>query len=189
MTNMKEIECPSCGEMIPDDSKYCDMCGVELLECVNCGAVGCGNFCGTCGGAMVSRGNAVRVAEPHRTVSSVPVGNSRQETDAAGGDDAHSTGKGRVPRLRWRGGNVVLVPRDGAIIGRKEGEYAAQLKDFDLISRRHGKFVKQGRAWCLVDLDSTNGCLVNDVELVPHVPTAFKKGDVVDIGTYEFDVV
>ena len=67
--------------------------------------------------------------------------------------------------------------------------YAARLRDFDLISRRHGQFVKKGRTWCLVDFGSTNGCLINDVELEPNVPMPFQKGDVVDIGTYLFDVL
>ena len=53
---MKEIECPSCGELIPDDSKYCDQCGIELLECVNCGTLGTDDFCSECGNPMVSRG-------------------------------------------------------------------------------------------------------------------------------------
>ena len=25
------MECPACGEMIPDDSRYCDQCGAELM--------------------------------------------------------------------------------------------------------------------------------------------------------------
>lgn len=181
--SMKEFECPSCGETIPADSLYCDMCGVELLECVNCGAVGTGNFCGECSGPMVSRRTAsapARAGRPCAGTSAVPAPES---------SDAHSTGKGGVPRLRYREGNVVIVPRDGAVIGRKEGEYAALLKDFDLISRRHGKFVRKGRTWYLVDLGSTNGCFVNDVELNPDEPVPFAKGDVVDIGTYLFDVL
>ena len=175
--SMKEFECPSCGETIPADSLYCDMCGVELLECVNCGAVGTGNFCGECSGPMVSRRTAsapARAGRPCAGTSAVPAPES---------SDAHSTGKGGLPRLRYREGNVVIVPRDGAVIGRKEGEYAALLKDFDLISRRHGKFVRKGRTWFLVDLGSTNGCFVNDVELKPDEPVPFAKGEVVDIGT------
>lgn len=178
---MKEIECPSCGEYIPDDSKYCDMCGTELLACVSCGAIGAGNFCGQCGGAMVSRKNAV----PSTTGQPV-IKNTHDKPEI---DDGHGTGKGNIPRLRLRDGNLTLIPRDGAIIGRKEGEYAMMLKDLNLISRRHGQFIKKGRTWHLVDFGSTNGCFINDIELDPNVPIAFKKGDVVDIGTYLFDVI
>lgn len=183
---MKEIECPSCGEKIPDDSIYCDMCGIELLVCVSCGATGTGNFCGSCGGAMVSRKNAVQSMSPAQPNPPQPVEERREQETS---DDGHSTGKGSIPKLRFRDGNMVILPRDSAIIGRKEGEYADQLKNFDLISRRHGQFIKKGRTWYLVDFGSTNGCFINDTELEPDVPMPFKKGDVVDIGTYIFDVV
>ena len=186
---MKEIECPACGELIPDDSRYCDQCGAELLECVSCGALGTGNFCGNCGGAMVSR----RMGGP--APSPAGPGGQRQASPAPAPEetaDVHATGRGvrnAAPRLRYRDGDLELVPRDGAVIGRQEGEYAARLRDFDLISRRHGQFVKKGRMWCLVDFGSTNGSLINDVELQPNVPMPFQKGDVVDIGTYLFDVL
>lgn len=187
---MKEIECPACGELIPDDSRYCDQCGAELLECVSCGALGTGNFCGNCGGAMVSRraggGPASAPVRPETKRQAEPAPEPEEAVDV------HSTGRSvrtAVPRLRYRDGDLELVPRDGAVIGRQEGEYAARLRDFDLISRRHGQFVKKGRMWCLVDFGSTNGCLINDVELQPNVPMPFQKGDVVDIGTYLFDVL
>lgn len=186
---MKEFECPSCGEKIPDDSIYCDMCGVELLVCISCGATGTGNFCGACGGAMVSRKNAVHSTAPVQHEPPKAAEKKHEENIEDTSDDAHSTGKGSIPKLRFRDGNMVILPRDGAIIGRKEGEYSAQLKNFDLISRRHGQFIKKGRTWYLVDFGSTNGCLINDKELEPDVPMPFKKGDVIDIGTYIFDVV
>lgn len=183
---MKEIICPECGDSTPDDSFYCEMCGTELLVCVQCGSISTGNFCGDCGGATVSRKHSASTI-PNRRPSTTSAGNRSQEREDD--DDGHHTGRGGAPKLRLRGGNLVIVPKDGAVIGRKEGEYTAQLAGFDLISRRHGKFVKRGRNWYLVDFDSTNGCLINDVELEPHVPMVFRKGDVVDIGTYEFDVL
>lgn len=194
---MKEIECPSCGEMIPEDSKYCDMCGVELLACVSCGAIGTDNFCAECGSPMVSRrtlssDSATSPSSAPETVkdtADVHTTVARQRCATGQDADVHSTGRSAVPRLRFRDGNLVITPRDGAVIGRQDGEYADRLRDFDLISRRHAKFVKQGRNWCLVDLGSTNGCFVNDTELKPDVPVPFKKGDVVDIGTYLFDVL
>ena len=179
---MKDIECPSCGELIPDDSKYCDQCGAELLECVNCGTLGTDDFCGECGNPMVSRGKAEK--NPHVTAQ------PRKETN----NDGQTTvgGPGRVRNnlvLKARKGNFTLSPENEAIIGRKDSPYEQLLAECNLISRRHGKFVKQGRDWYIVDFGSTNGTLVNGVELRPNVPMIFRAGDVVDIGTYIFDVV
>ena len=30
------IQCPSCRAMIPDDSAFCDQCGIELMWCPDC---------------------------------------------------------------------------------------------------------------------------------------------------------
>lgn len=176
---MKDIECPSCGELIPGDSKYCDMCGAELLECVSCGTLGTGEFCPECGKAMIARNpDAPRVAAPAPT-----------QVTYAPAPDCTVGGRRKTLVLKSRRGGVTLVPEDEAVIGRTTGPYAAQLGSLDLISRSHGKFVKRGRDWYIVDSGSTNGTLVNDVELDPDRPAKFVKGDVIDIGTYIFDVV
>ena len=181
---MKEIECPSCGEMTPDDSKYCDQCGVELLVCVNCGALGTDDFCAECGKPMVSKGKSDNKPEP--TVKPL-----KEDVDIV--NDGNTTVGGRKATknliLKARKGGFILRPEDEAIIGRKDSPYEQLLMDLNLISRRHGKFVRQGRDWYIVDFGSTNGTLVNDVELQPNVPMKFQAGDVVDIGTYIFDVV
>lgn len=171
---MKDIECPDCGEMIPDDSRYCDQCGVELLECVNCGTLGTGAFCPECGKPMLARKNNTDAVKKNKD------------------DDGHKTGGGRQNKtiaLKARKGGFTIVPENEAIIGRKGSPYENNLSACDLISRRHGKFVKQGRDWYIVDFGSTNGTLVNNVELAPDTPVKFSVGDVVDIGTYLFDVV
>ena len=39
--------CPvkSCHMEIDDDSRFCDQCGAEILECPQCGTFGTGKFC------------------------------------------------------------------------------------------------------------------------------------------------
>ena len=173
---MKEIECPSCGEMIPDDSLYCDMCGVKLLECINCGTVGCDEFCPECGKPMVSRKS---------------VETKSKEGGSSGGEGGFTTA-GKRPKkliLKSRKGNVTLQPESEAIIGRNDSPYAGVLSSMNLISRRHGKFVKRGRDWYIVDFGSTNGTYVNDREVSPNTLVKISVGDAVDIGTYIFDVV
>lgn len=183
---MKEIECPECGEMIPDDSRYCDMCGVELLECVNCGALGTDQFCSECGKPMISR--KAGSTNTKKTPVDKPQKPKPTGTSEPGGATIGGRRKGLV--LKARKGNFMLRPEDGAIIGRlTDTPYHSQLADCDLISRRHGKFVKKGRDWYIVDFGSTNGTLVNDVELEPDTPMKFVAGDVIDIGTYLFDVI
>ena len=178
---MKEIECPACGEMIPEDSLYCDMCGVQLLECVNCGAVGTDQFCAECGKPMIAR----KQPKPEPEVIVDPP-LEPQEPDDDGGKTVGRRRKKLV--LKARKGGLVIEPQDGSVIGRGEGPYTA-LRSMDLISRRHGQFVKKGRDWYITDFGSTNGTLVNDVELEPDVPMKFAVGDVIDIGTYIFDVI
>ncbi len=47
--------CPSenCKKEIPDDSLFCDQCGIKLKKCETCGKIAFGNFCGKCGGKMI----------------------------------------------------------------------------------------------------------------------------------------
>ena len=182
---MKEIECPSCEELIPDDSKYCDQCGVELLECVNCGALGTDDFCSECGNPMVARSKTVK--KPDATIKPFE---DKKDDGEDGGITVGGGGRERKKLvLKARKWNFILRPENEAIIGRKGSPYEQLLADLNLISRRHGKFVKQGREWYIVDFGSTNGTLVNDVELQPDVPMKFQAGDVIDIGTYIFDVI
>lgn len=47
--------CPSkyCRNEIPDDSAFCDKCGIRILKCEKCGRIALGNFCGKCGEKMI----------------------------------------------------------------------------------------------------------------------------------------
>lgn len=185
---MANLKCPACGESIPSDSKYCDMCGEELLQCVACGALGTSEdvFCPDCGKPMVSRKTSGGVvAEPVSEPKPEPV-----EDEPEG----HTTGAARRrPKkliLRYRKGNAKITPSDGAVIGRQEGPYQDIFEGMPdkLVSRRHGRFEWKGGEWYIVDFGSTNGCGVNDVLCDKNVPMRFSAGDVVDIATYLFDV-
>lgn len=188
---MSEIICPGCGESIPDDSKYCDQCGAELLECVGCGALGTGQFCGKCGKPMVARKTDRTVGAQRPVAAPITGADTSAKSQPGDGADLHSTCAGRRKSivLQARKGNFVIEPEDGAVIGRGDGPYCDRLGACNLISRRHGKFVRRGRGWMIMDFGSTNGTLVNDVELSPDEPVPFSVGDVIDIGTYIFDVV
>lgn len=193
---MKEIECPSCGEMIPEDSKYCDMCGIELLECVNCGSLGTDQFCTECGNPMVARRTdkpTPKKEEPVKTpVAGGPAGDTGKtpgegKKDTDGGKTVGGRRKSLVLRARTSGG--VIRPQHEALIGRKEGPYTTVLAECDLISRKHGKFMQRGRDWYIIDFGSTNGTYVNDREVPANTPVKIAVGDMVDIGTLIFDVI
>lgn len=177
---MKEIECPSCGEMIPEDSRFCDMCGVELLECVNCGTLGTDPFCPECGKPMIAR-----------KTEQVKSHNDQNQSTIIDADGGFTTmgGRRKTIVLKFKKGDITLKPEDEAIIGRNDSPYASQLCSLTLISRRHGKFEKRGRDWYIVDFGSTNGTYVNDREVPANTPVKIGVGDVVDIGTYLFDVI
>ncbi|MDE6300818.1 MAG: FHA domain-containing protein [Muribaculaceae bacterium] len=180
---MKEIECPACGEMIPADSKYCDMCGAELLECVNCGTLGTDMFCPECGKPMVAR----KPDASPETTQPQPVKPAQNDDD--GGKTIGRPAARKDIVLKARKGGFILRPEDEAVIGRKDSPYSDILADCDLISRRHGKFLKRGRDWYIMDFGSTNGTYVNNREAAPDTPVKINAGDVVDIGTYIFDVI
>lgn len=170
---MNEIECPACGEMIPDDSKFCDMCGAELLECVNCKTLGTDNFCPECGKPMIAR-------------KAEMTGSNEKGSD----DNEKTIGRARkTVMLKQRDSAITITPVHDAVIGRTDSPYANELSGLTLISRRHGKFVFQGGEWYIIDFGSTNGTYVNDREVPADTPVRFNVGDVVDIGTYLFDVI
>ncbi len=145
--------------MIPNDSRYCDMCGTELLECIKCGTLDHEMFCPECGAPMIKR--------------KLRAGGCEEKT--------------LVLKPRTQGS--LLRPAHDAVIGREDSPYASELAGCPLISRRHGKFVKRDTDWYIVDFGSTNGTYVNDREVPANTLVKIAAGDVVDIGTYIFDAV
>lgn len=56
------MQCPSCGAEIPEASRFCNICGVPMLLCLECGHINAGgsNFCENCG----TRLSGNRIASP-----------------------------------------------------------------------------------------------------------------------------
>ena len=75
-----------------------------------------------------------------------------------------------------QGLNVPLPPRDPLTIGRKHGEL---LLDDPLVSSRHCQVQARGAEWCLTDLGSTNGTMV-DGRLVREV--VLRPGSEIQLG-------
>lgn len=94
--------------------------------------------------------------------------------------------------VRWidNEGHVVDL-KDGAIIGRKTGDYLSVFSSNGYVSGTHARlsFNPASRQWSLTDLGSTNGSQINGTPLTPNIPTEFHIGDTVMIAMMVFRVM
>ena len=92
-----------------------------------------------------------------------------------------------IARIVWREGNVEkesLVTSSGLTIGRSS-QNDLMVKDL-AASRFHCKFLPEGQELTVIDLDSTNGTLVNGKRLLGN--QVVKNGDEVRIGEIVFKI-
>ncbi len=75
-------------------------------------------------------------------------------------------------------GRSYIASAPSAIIGRERSEGAVVLRDPN-VSRRHAQISWDGRGWRIKDLHSTNGTLVNDVDITE---CALHDGDLITVG-------
>ena len=118
-----------------------------------------------------------------------PISNPAAGAPAGGTSFAGGAGAaaGMPQRLSCRAMGIVLPLQNGAIIGRKTGNYIAQLSTLNFISGQHARLDFNGSSWTITDLGSTNGTTVNGMPCYPHQPMPFKTGDLVKVGkTYDF---
>ena len=60
--------------------------------------------------------------------------------------------------------------------------------DDPTVSSRHARVLRDGRGFCVEDLNSSNGTRVNDAALKPFVPRAIAPGDAVQFGDLRLSV-
>mgnify|MGYP003370469984 CR=1 FL=1 len=75
-------------------------------------------------------------------------------------------------------GQTFTAKAPSAIIGRERSQAQIVLRDPN-VSRRHAQLSYDGRDWHISDLRSTNGTLVNDVDVTDCV---LRDGDLVTLG-------
>ena len=75
-------------------------------------------------------------------------------------------------------GQTYNVTSPRAIIGRERNRGGVVLRDPN-VSRRHAELSYDGRTWRIADLNSTNGTLVNDVDVDE---CALRSGDLITLG-------
>ena len=84
--------------------------------------------------------------------------------------------------------DVGLARRDGGcVIGRCE-PLADVVVDDPTVSSRHARVLRDGRGFCVEDLNSSNGTRVNGAALDPFVPRAIAPGDAVQFGDLRLSV-
>lgn len=203
------VNCPKCRVEIESDSYYCDQCGVELYICPQCHVFGKGKRCTQCGQPLVSAANQV-VSPVHPSTSSV---NSSASSVSPAPSKAVAPEPSRpvhvcpassepektmrpgvsVPplpvRLVCSAAGIRLGLGNGAVIGRRKGDYVSAFASQGYVSGTHARLQKSASGqWEIVDLDSTNGTFVNGNRLSPNVPVVFSIGDIVRIANLDFKV-
>lgn len=85
--------------------------------------------------------------------------------------------------------NLRLAARDGAILGRTNGEYRNYLASFNYISGTHARLnYMPGSGWCIVDLNSSNGTSVNRRRLMSDMPALLHRDDRILLANVEFRI-
>lgn len=83
----------------------------------------------------------------------------------------------------------VVVFRNGAIIGRKMGDYLNVFSDLGYTSSRHAQLSEAAPGqWLIIDLNSTNGTKVDNKMLTPNQGCMLNIGQIVEIGYKKFRV-
>ena len=168
------IQCPDCRAKIPDDSAFCDQCGVELYWCPECKRpkLRRGHDCPLCGSDLVpGRQYLVSQQSSNQAIKQSSNQAIRQSSNQA---------------LSLVGNGWTLPLREGQF-GRTSGIYP-EFASCKYISGNHGKFILSASGWLVVDNGSTNGISVNGTELTPGVAVPLHAGDKLIIATIEFEV-
>lgn len=199
----KLIPCPHCGADIENDSHYCDQCGAQLLQCPKCGEFRKGKFCPTCGVPTSAPGSQpagqsaqpVQPAKPAQPAQPVQPRQPQQPVQAPPRPQ-QATGTALPPSdngpscLRADALGITLQLKPGAVIGRVNGDYVAQVCTLQYISGTHARLDRGANMqWAITDLGSRNGTTVNGTQCQPNVPVPLKIGDQIRFArTYDFYV-
>ena len=176
------IQCPDCRAKIPDDSAFCDQCGVELYWCPECKRpkLRRGHDCPLCGSDLVP-GRQYLVSQQS---SNQAIRQSSNQAIKQSSNQAIRQSSNQALSLVGNGWTLPL--REGQF-GRTSGIYP-EFASCKYISGNHGKFILSASGWLVVDNGSTNGISVNGTELTPGVAVPLHAGDKLIIATIEFEV-
>ena len=164
---MEIVKCPFCRKEIEKDSFYCDQCGEELKVCISGHGFKKGKVCSDCGTKLVEAKNA----QTGLTPSSV-----QQDTKQVHSTTAYTEPKYLISKTL----NVRLELKNGAVIGRRTGDYTHVFGNQGYVSGTHARVqINSAGMWEIIDLGSSNGTFLNGKMLVADQPTAFTIGDII----------
>lgn len=191
------IICPICKEDIDDDSRYCDQCGHALLYCSNCGRVGVGRRCTSCGGMMVSADERLGVCSPSSRAGfasqifkgvSATTSITRHNSTV---DASYQAGTHAIPTLLLVNSslNIRIVGINGAVIGRRQGPYREFFENNMYVSGVHAQLLyHQDSGWCVMDKHSSNGTKLNQRRMQPDISMSLKNDDILSIADVNLQV-
>jgi len=189
------MNCPNkiCKQEIPDDSCFCDQCGVHLLRCDKCGFIGTGKHCGKCGGLMSA-------IQPPADTSSTPAGKTpsapASPAPAPSAPTATTPSSSATVVVSLPAEKIILCHTDGwnieiangDVLGRTNGPHVTALGKFPVVSSNHAKVTRVNNEWFITDLNSTNKTFVNGAKLEPNIPVKIKQNDIVVLANVTFTV-
>ncbi len=208
---MELVKCPFCGKEIENDSFYCDQCGEELKLCPSGHGLKKGKICNDCGTKLVEAKNAGNNNTPQidTATKAAPVSTDTQAGTTDTGAQPTNIGQQApvaVPQpdavektIRPNAApaepkylvsstlNARLELINGALIGRKAGDYTQVFGSQGYVSGTHARLQKNA-SWEIVDLDSSNGTFLNGQKLAANQPAAFKVGDTIAFYDLKFIV-
>lgn len=188
--------CPNkiCQKEIPNDSIFCDQCGIHLRQCTKCGTITLGKFCKECGGIALDRKIPAEEKQEQKETEK-PAENQQEEKSTAADDQISSSQEQHgtmiiesAPELEIIHQNFTLKINSGDVLGRTTGQHFDKLKAFPVISSRHAKLELLNNEWFVTDLHSTNKSYLNGTKLEPDVPAKLSNGDKLVLANVSFSV-
>lgn len=182
------MKCYNCKAEIEADSWFCDQCGQEIFICPACHTPGRGEGkrCGMCGTPLVSAKSLATSGSDDKPTKGTGAPTSKGWNGGESGPQPSTTSGSEAPtKLVCHAENITLELKDGALIGRVDGDYRDQLGRLMYISSRHATLRKERDHWIITDVGSRNGTAVNGKWC--YTPLPFRRGDVVRIAnSYDF---
>ncbi|MDR3199981.1 MAG: FHA domain-containing protein [Spirochaetales bacterium] len=186
------MQCPYCKQNIDDDSLFCDQCGGEIFICSVCGRPGKGKRCIFDGSPMAKPGAAGSSAPTQIVTPPVTPAPPAGPTPAPAPPAASAPQSAAAPApltLKSSAHGISIQPKDGELIGRRNGPFASIFGKFPQVSGTHLKITASGTGWAAADQGSTNGTFYNGSRLAPNAPCALANGGVLRVADIEFTVV
>ncbi|MCL2131160.1 MAG: FHA domain-containing protein [Lentimicrobiaceae bacterium] len=183
--------CPFCNQEIENDSFFCDQCGKELMICPNGHGIKKGKFCTQCTtqtALVPAKDFTENVATPAPLQSATIIPSPKNDAPQPE-KTIRPAAPTQSPKFLVNAAlNARLELKNGAIIGRRTGDYVNVFATQGYVSGTHARLEQNGNDWQIVDLDSSNGTFLNGVKLNPNQPYVFKIGDTIAFYDVKFEV-